>query len=101
MEKIMRDGICPNCGSGNILPKQSVKIPGHSGDLFGNEGFFVTVKEESPAERPYLWHGRSATSTFTAIICGSCGYTEFYANNYGELNEIVKQSRLNKPHERQ
>jgi predicted nucleic-acid-binding Zn-ribbon protein len=34
-----------------------------------------------------VWIPKSEQSHFRAYVCGACGYTEFYAENYVALNE--------------
>lgn len=80
----MKNGICPKCGSNEILSEVPVR---------GGQGHppYVDIKEPEPAQRPFIWAPKNEQSTFRAYICGACGYTEFFALNYQALNEGRKK----------
>ena len=71
---------CPKCGSNEIIPKLQI----HGGE---DHPPYVDIVEPDPANRPFIWMPKSAQSHFRADICGACGYTEFYAENYKALND--------------
>jgi predicted nucleic-acid-binding Zn-ribbon protein len=80
----MKNGICPRCGSNEVLSNLRVR---------GGEGHppYVDIHEPEPEKRPFVWIPKSEQSHFRAYICGACGYTEFYAENYAALNEGRKK----------
>ena len=79
----MKDGICPKCSSNEIITK--LQLQG-SGKVFP----WVEILEPEPPKLPFFWSPKCERSHFLAYICGACGYTEFYAENYQGLNEINK-----------
>lgn len=80
---------CPKCGSNEIL---------HELNIRGGEGHppYVDIVEPEPAKRPFIWMAQSAQSHFRADICGACGYTEFYAENFKAMNEGYKKGYRSK-----
>jgi predicted nucleic-acid-binding Zn-ribbon protein len=83
-EETIRQGICPKCGSDQVIPGRSVVV---------SNGQNVHVVQ---FENPYnLFPGSSVVSTFRAWICGECGYTEFYAKNHRELYEMYRRAKEN------
>jgi len=80
---------CPKCGSNEVIPELNVR---------GGEGHppYVDIHEPDPANRPFIWIPKSAQSYFRVDICGACGYTEFYAENYKALNEGHKKGYKSK-----
>ena len=80
----MKNGICPKCGSSEIISE----LPLRGGDSVQP---YVNMTEPEPATRPFIWAPKFEQSTFKAYICGACGYTEFYASNYRSLNEARKK----------
>ncbi len=79
----MKNGICPKCGSNTVVP--NLKFQAHEIDPF------VNVTEPEPPNRPFIWAPKSARSTFIAYVCGACGYSEFYAENFQQLAELHKK----------
>jgi predicted nucleic-acid-binding Zn-ribbon protein len=76
----MLDGICPKCGSREILAAlRIIDSRGHPPH--------VEIVEPDPPNRPFIWSPQTARSNFQAYVCGACGYTEFYADNFRALNE--------------
>jgi predicted nucleic-acid-binding Zn-ribbon protein len=75
---------CPKCGSTEIIPSLGVR---------GGDGHppFVSILEPEPANRPFIWAPKNEQSHFRADVCGTCGYTEFYADNFKALNEGHKK----------
>jgi predicted nucleic-acid-binding Zn-ribbon protein len=78
-EKIMPQGKCPKCGSSNVIPDVSVLDPGRFGK---GDGVLHAVVDERPKAR--LFKGE-VQSRLEAVVCGDCGYTEFYAKEPGAL----------------
>ncbi len=85
----MKNGTCPKCGSNEIIPNLNVR---------GGQGHppFVDMHEPETAQRPFVWTPKNVQSFFRAYVCGSCGYTEFYAEQYQALNEGNKQGFISK-----
>jgi predicted nucleic-acid-binding Zn-ribbon protein len=79
----------PKCGSSEIILKAYVEdgercpVP-------------VSIVEPEPPKRPFVWNPKNEQSHFRADICGGCGYTEFYAENYKALNDDYKQGDRSK-----
>ena len=75
---------CPKCSSDEIISQLSVR---------GGEGHpsYVSVIEPDPEKKPFVWIPKSEQSHFRADVCGACGYTELYAENYKALNEGRKK----------
>ena len=80
----MKHGTCPKCGANEILSDLRI----HGGE--GNPTY-VSIHEPEPEKRPFVWIPKSEQSHFRAYVCGACGYTEFYAENYPALNEGRKK----------
>lgn len=80
----MKNGICPKCGSNEVL----VNLRVNAGQTYPPS---VEILEPEPQKRPFVWSPKSARSHFRAYVCGACGYTEFYAENYTTLNEGRKK----------
>ena len=76
----MQNGICPKCGSNEVLG--NVRLKGESG-----HPPYIDIHEPEPENRPFMWIPKFAQSQFKAFVCGACGYTEFYADNYKALND--------------
>ena len=83
----MKDGICPKCGSQDIIPGVPPMDRGHYNRIhnLGVELF------ERP--RALLFQGRRSTGDLRAWICGWCGYTELYTDNHQELYAIYRRSK--------
>jgi predicted nucleic-acid-binding Zn-ribbon protein len=83
----MKNGTCPKCGSNEVLSNLRVS---------GNQTYppHVDIMEPEPPNRPFIWSPKSEQSRFVAYVCGSCGYTEFYAENYTALNEGRKKGYI-------
>ncbi|MCB0102405.1 MAG: hypothetical protein H6635_03130 [Anaerolineales bacterium] len=85
----MKTGTCPKCGSNEILTNLALK---------GSDSVqpYVSVTEPEPPNRPFIWVPKFVQSAFHACICGTCGYTEFYAIKHQELNEARKNGFIGK-----
>lgn len=76
----MKHGTRPECGANEIL--SDLRIHGGEG-----HPAYVSIQGPEPEKRPFMWIPKSEPSHFRAHVCGACGYTEFYAENYPALNE--------------
>ncbi len=79
---------CPKCSSTDIIPDLTVFAPGQNA---GGEPVHVALVEPPPAKKPFVWMPKTALSTFTAAVCGNCGYTEFSASNHAALLAARRQ----------
>jgi hypothetical protein len=75
----MRDGVCPRCGSSDVIPNVYVLDRGHYDRPAGN---LKVVVDENP--NAWLFKGE-VQSSLKAWVCGSCGFTELYAKDYAAL----------------
>ncbi len=82
----IRRGICPKCGSYDIIPNRP--ILDHS---YGTIYDLETKLDERP--EALIFKGQQVSSILTAWICGSCGYIELYASNYDQLFALYNRSR--------
>ena len=75
----MINGICPKCGSTEVIPDLRLR---------GGQGYppFVVLSEPEPPDKSFIWVPRMEQSQFRAYICGDCGYTEFYAENFHAIH---------------
>jgi predicted nucleic-acid-binding Zn-ribbon protein len=80
----MKNGVCPKCGSKEVL--SNLLLRGG-----GNVSPYVEVTEPEPEKRSFIWTPKYEQGTFRAWVCGACGYTEFYAENYQALHEGWKK----------
>jgi hypothetical protein len=76
----MKDGIHSKCGSKERLSK--LRVGGGQADPL-----YTGIMEPEHEKRPCVWSAKTVQSRFRAYICGACGYTEFFAENYGALND--------------
>jgi predicted nucleic-acid-binding Zn-ribbon protein len=70
----MRNGVCPKCGSRDVLGDSAVAL---------SDGSPVHVQRDGPAG----WFGVSLPvyAAVRAWVCRGCGYTEFYTPDAGRL----------------
>jgi predicted nucleic-acid-binding Zn-ribbon protein len=75
---------CPKGGSNEIASDLQI---------LGGEDHppFVEINEPEPVNRPFIWMQKSDQTHFKVDICGACGYSEFYADNYKAVNEGWKK----------
>lgn len=78
----MKSGSCPKCGFSNIIKDL----------LVFNEDYknLIIEVEKSTDNKKWIQIVRDEESTFHAYVCGNCGYSEFYADNYSGLLSAVK-----------
>lgn len=79
---------CPECGSSEIVPDLAVFSDEAA---IGLQPPYVLLKEPRPEKPPFIWSPKTAASGFRAAMCGSCGYTRFYAKNHKEILEAHKK----------
>ena len=79
----MKNGTCPKCGSNSVIPR--LRLESHEVDPWAD------VTEPEPAKRPFVWIPLTAKTHFSVYICGDCGYTEMYADNFKEIKEKFQQ----------
>lgn len=77
----MKDGTCPKCRSGNVIPE--LKVYAHAQG--GGGSIYVQLEQPEPAPRPFIWKQETENTTFQAWVCGDCGYTEYYATRPAEM----------------
>ncbi len=73
----MKEGRCPKCGSKQVLENVHVGLDTQEGELI------LSVKRKAkigPLRLPGL-----VTTTLSAWVCVTCGYTELYAKQSSEL----------------
>ena len=70
----MKNGKCPKCKSTDIIPELGVYAQAEQGGPI-----FVSLERPEPKKKPLIWKVESETTGFQAWMCGSCGYTEYYA----------------------
>jgi len=80
----MRSGICPKCGSSDII--QDCRIIDH-GHYDRQWNLAVTVYEHPQA---WLFKGE-VSSRLRAWVCGACGFTELYVKNPQALLDAFRQ----------
>ncbi len=80
----MKNGICPKCGAAAVIDNLQTH---------GGEGHppYVTIIEPEPEKHSFVWLPKLEQSHFRAYVCGNCGYTEFYAEEFEALNEGRKK----------
>lgn len=76
----MKDGIHSKCGSKERL--SNLRVSGGQADPP-----YLDIMEPEPEKRSFVCSLKTVQSRFCAYICGACGYTEFFAENYGALND--------------
>ena len=79
---------CPECGSNEIVSDLLVFA---DEALTGQHPPYVALVEPEPAKRPFIWSPKSVASGFRAAICGSCGFTRFYAREHRRVLDAHKQ----------
>ena len=79
---------CPECNSNDIIPNLKVSTDETVG---GGMPAYVKLVEPEPAKRPFMWMAQDLKSTFSAAVCGNCGYTRLFADDHAELLEAHKK----------
>ena len=83
----MRSGVCPKCGSSDVMTGVEVRDDGRN----GSHPLRVVVEEPEPAHHGTIWIQGQSTGEVRAWICAGCGYTELYTDN---LPALMKSYRL-------
>lgn len=74
---------CPECGSSEVVSDLAVFSDEAA---IGLQLPYVLLKEPKPEKKaPFIWSLKSVATGFRAAVCGSCGYTRFYAKNHKEI----------------
>ncbi len=83
----MKDGLCPKCGSKDVMAAVEVRDDGRN----GNHPLRVVVEEPEPARHSAVWVQGQSTGEVRAWICSSCGYTELYTGNLAALAKSYRR----------
>jgi predicted nucleic-acid-binding Zn-ribbon protein len=77
--RMKQSGACPKCNSHNLI--KNVRIP--------DNGYrhFTVLAISFIVEKMGWFSARSVSGEIRAWVCGHCGYTELYTENYKELLE--------------
>jgi rubrerythrin len=82
----MKDGVCPICSATTIIPDMKIPEYGHY-----NAEQPLSIKVH---KRHGNWFNRWTRSfSLRAWICGTCGYTELYADYPQALYAAYQESR--------
>ena len=77
-------GVCPKCGSAELIPDACV---------FDHTDLGGTRLSATVMANPGAWVMKEpVTSPFRVVICGSCGFTEFYVRDPQLLLQTAKQA---------
>jgi ribosomal protein S27AE len=77
---------CTKCGSSEMMPKVRIMDRGHYGS---DSGDLTAVTYDDPDA--LILKGAHRGPLF-ARICGTCGFTELYLDNYRELYEAYRRA---------
>jgi|GEM_PF-3601646 len=80
----MRDGVCPKCGSHNVLMSS---FP--AGIWNDSDGVLVGQAVHCGPEPSGLGHQVAFVKGWRTFLCPSCGYCEFYIDDPGAIAEIA------------
>lgn len=83
----MLNNQCPKCGSSKIMAK--LDLIDHA--AHGPVPFAVNIEEPEPPKHSFIWMAKSSSGAIRAWICGSCGYTELYTDNFEALWESYRK----------
>lgn len=84
----MKIGVCPKCGSADVMADVEVRDDGRS----GGHPLRVFIEEPEPAKHGAIWVQEQSTGDIRAWICASCGYTELYTTNLAALLKSYRRS---------
>ncbi len=78
---------CPVCGSADLIPDLAF----HDGD---GQGYRSHEHQVEVVEKPTaIFSPGKVKSELRATVCGACGYTMFFARDYGVLWRTYQESR--------
>ena len=83
----MKEKTCAKCGSSDLIrdPLTVYAQAEQGGPIF-------VQLEEPPPEKGGLFRKVNVVNTsFKSVICGACGYTEFYAGNHAAMFDAHKK----------
>lgn len=80
--------ICAKCNSDKIIPEARIIDKGDS-NIASN---LQVVIDENP--EAFFFKGRIPSNLF-AKVCGTCGFTEIYAQDYDSLYTAYKNQQAN------
>ena len=83
----MKDGVCPKCGMDKVMPNMLVQAGVSLAGKSPETGKLLVRLEQPIDTKKWIQTARSEEWSFHAWVCGSCGYTEFYADDPDKLYE--------------
>lgn len=85
---MIKDGVCPECGSTDILPDLRIADRGHNNLASYNLSIAIF---EQPATMlgVSLWQSESMVP-LRAWICAACGYTALFATEPNKLLQVYR-----------
>lgn len=81
---------CPKCSGEKFLVGE-LKSVDTRGESATEDHPLVPAMAYVAEAKGWLGGGRQKRGRFESWICTACGYTEFYANDLGDLDEIAAQ----------
>lgn len=75
----MRNSLCPNCGSQEVIPNVEVR------DYDASSYRPLSLTVQLPRPQGGFIAKSTESSEVRATVCGGCGYTEFFATKHREL----------------
>ena len=78
---MLKSGVCPHCQSHNVIPGVRIKDMREQTLCDSSSDLAVAVYDHPEA---LIFKG-AHESTLHAWVCGTCGYTEFYADHPQKL----------------
>ena len=87
----MKSGVCPKCGAAKIVANVLVQAGVGAIARVPEAGKLVARLEQPADPEKWIQSVRTEQWTFHAWVCGSCGYTEFYADDPATFYEAYEQ----------
>ena len=78
---------CPKCAGKKIWAIEKMEQP--------NYEYSNSVNPFPVVARAVTSRKRRAVGAFDVLICAGCGYTEWYARDFGDLEELAEDPRHN------